>query len=488
MKLDDLIKPLGWYKKINKENPIITSIEMDSREVTKGSLFICIDGFTVDGHNFVAQAVEKGAVAVVCEKEVQTSIPVVYVNDTKRALAMIANYFYEHPTSKFPLIGVTGTNGKTTVTHLINQILQDASLKTGLIGTMYSKIGDETIEAKNTTPESLALQKLFYKMNNNRVDVGIMEVSSHALHLGRVRGCDFNIAVFTNLTPDHLDYHETMEAYKYAKGLLFAQLGNTYLDSEEKVAVLNADDPVSKDYSTMTAARVITYGIEKKCDIRAANIQMTPSGTSFDILTPAGDITISMKLIGKFSVYNALAATAACLAYGIDLARIKESIEKVDGVAGRFEPIDEGQSFSAIVDYAHTPDSLENVLKTVREITNGRICVVVGCGGDRDRTKRPIMAKIAVDYSDHVIFTSDNPRSEDPLSIIKDMEKGVETGSYRVIIDRKQAINEAIKGANQGDCIVIAGKGHETYQIIGNVTYEFDDREVARKAIKEHMQ
>ena len=486
MTLNELVGCLQQFSKSNDSNPAINTIEMDSRQVKDGSLFICIEGYTVDGHDFAHQAIEKGAVAILAEKPLNVAVPVIYVKDTKRAMAIISNVFYDHPTTKLTLIGVTGTNGKTTTTHLIDQILMDASVKTGLIGTMYMKIADEKVEAKNTTPESISLQQSFQKMVDQGVQSAIMEVSSHALHLGRVRGCDFNIAVFTNLSQDHLDYHQTMEAYRNAKGLLFAQLGNTYCNKDKKIAVLNADDPASKEYEKMTAAQIVTYGIDHECDVRATNIKITAQGTHFEVEAFGQKHSVQLKMIGKFSVYNALAAMTTCLVDGLPLDAIIESLENVDGVSGRFEPVDAGQPFTVIVDYAHTPDSLENVLLTVKEFVLGEIYVVVGCGGDRDKTKRPVMAKIANDLGNHVILTSDNPRSEDPLQIIKDMEEGLtENSSHVSIVDRKNAISYAVGKAKENDVIVIAGKGHETYQVIGKNTIFFDDRLVASEAIKE---
>ncbi|OLO40793.1 UDP-N-acetylmuramoyl-L-alanyl-D-glutamate--2,6-diaminopimelate ligase [Alkalihalophilus pseudofirmus] len=488
MKLDQLVQRLQYANISNAQlNPMISSIEMDSREVQKGSLFICIKGFTVDGHDYVDQAIARGASAVLAEHEIDATVPVITVNDTKRAMAILSNHFYDYPTKKLSLIGITGTNGKTTVTHLIEKVLNDNGETTGLIGTMYTKIGQETFDTKNTTPESLTLQKTFKQMVDNKVDTAIMEVSSHALHLGRVRGCDFNIAVFTNLTPDHLDYHETMEAYKYAKGLLFSQLGNTYDQSTSKIAILNEDDPASEEYKKMTAVQVLTYGINDTSDVQAKNIKMTAAGTTFTLSSPEGSTEINLRLIGKFSVYNALAATAACLVHGISLDNIKQSLESIEGVSGRFETVDVGQDFSVIVDYAHTPDSLENVLTTVNELAKGKIYCVVGCGGDRDRTKRPVMARIAVKYSDHAVFTSDNPRSEQPEAILKDMEVGVQSSNYTSIVDRKEAIEFAIRQATANDVVLIAGKGHETYQIVGKNVFDFDDRQVAQEMIEERM-
>ncbi|MED4138482.1 UDP-N-acetylmuramoyl-L-alanyl-D-glutamate--2,6-diaminopimelate ligase [Priestia megaterium] len=485
MDLRELLTHLHDFVQLPEQNIDITSIEMDSREVKPGALFICIDGYTVDGHSFAQMAVEKGAVAILAEKPVDVEVPVVRVKSTKRAMAVLADTFYNQPTQKMHLIGVTGTNGKTTITHLIEHIFKSQHKKTGLIGTIEIRIGDTSYDVKNTTPESLTLQKTFHQMVEENVEVAMMEVSSHALDLGRVHGCDFDVAVFSNLTQDHLDYHHTMEDYRRAKGLLFAQLGNAYNHNRPKFAVLNADDAATEEYIKNTAATVITYGIDRDSDIRATNIQITNSGTTFDLTTPTEKVHVEMKLIGKFSVYNVLAATASCLVSGIPLSVIVEEIKVLEGVSGRFEVVDAEQDFTVIVDYAHTPDSLENVLKTVKEFAKRNIYVIVGCGGDRDRTKRPIMARIAAEYSTQAILTSDNPRSEDPLAILKDMEEGLDTDNYVTIADRAEAIRYAVETAHADDVIVIAGKGHETYQIIGKKVFDFDDREVARKMIEE---
>jgi UDP-N-acetylmuramoyl-L-alanyl-D-glutamate--2,6-diaminopimelate ligase len=483
MRLQELLKSLHPLSPLTEANPEITSIENDNRKVQQGSLFICIKGYTVDGHDFAQLAVENGAAAILAERPLKLDVPVLVVNDTKRAMAVLADAFYEHPTKQLHLIGITGTNGKTTTSHLIEKIFSDAGKKTGLIGTMYTKIGDEILETKNTTPESLTLQKTFKSMVDASVEAAVMEVSSHALDLGRVHGCDYNVAVFTNLTQDHLDYHHTMEEYKRAKGLLFSQLGNTFDVKHPKFAVLNADDPASETYKKSTAAHVVTYGIDQNADIKAIDIEMTSSGTKFVLQTFGKHFPMEIQLIGKFSIYNVLAGVAAALVSGIAIDQIIGSIENVKGVAGRVELVNAGQNYTVIVDYAHTPDSLENVLKTIQQFAKRKIFVVVGCGGDRDRTKRPLMAKIACQFATDPIFTSDNPRSEDPLAILKDMEEGVHGENYLVIPDRKQAIAAAIQNAANGDVILIAGKGHETYQIIGKQVHDFDDRLVAKEAI-----
>jgi UDP-N-acetylmuramoyl-L-alanyl-D-glutamate--2,6-diaminopimelate ligase len=488
MNLQSLINQLHFYTYQSKENPVISSVEMDSREVKPGSLFICIKGYTVDGHDYVQQAIEKGAVAIIAEKPLQASVPVVLVSDTKRTMAVLADFFYQHPTQKLQLIGVTGTNGKTSTTHMIEKIIQAADKKTGLIGTIHTKIGDQIFEAKNTTPESLTLQKTFSQMNQANVDTAIMEVSSHALDLGRVHGCDFDIAVFTNLTQDHLDYHETMTEYRRVKGLLFAQLGNTFHSDKRKYAILNSDDKASNEYKRSTAAHVITYGIREHSNMMAKEIKMSNSGTHFTLLLGNETYPVHVKLVGLFNVYNVLAAIAACMAANVSIETILSTLEKLEGVQGRFELVQAGQEFAVVVDYAHTPDSLEIAIKTVKEFAQGTVFTIVGCGGDRDKTKRPLMANIATTYSDIAIFTSDNPRSENPIQILKDMEAGVKEGSYQTIVSREEAIGFAINQAKKGDVILIAGKGHETYQIIGKEVFDFDDREVAKRLIKGRLE
>ncbi|MFS0643580.1 UDP-N-acetylmuramoyl-L-alanyl-D-glutamate--2,6-diaminopimelate ligase [Siminovitchia sp. 179-K 8D1 HS] len=484
MKLHSLLKALPLTK-APRENPDIKSITNDTRNVGPGALFICIKGHQTDGHHFAKEAVEKGAVAVLAEKAMAVERPVIIVPDTKRAMAVLADEFYGHPTQSLHVVGITGTNGKTTTSIMIENIFRDAGKKTGLIGTIHIKIGDRMIETKNTTPDNIALQQTFADMVEEGVHAAAMEVSSHALVQGRVMGCDFDVAVFTNLSQDHLDYHKTMEEYKRAKGLLFSRLGNIYDRNKPKFAVINSDDPAGTYFAKETSAHVITYGIDQPADFSAESIQMGADGTSFILAAPDGKRQLKMKLMGKFSVYNALAAITAAYVSSVPLDSAIHSIEQMDGVPGRFEAVNGGQDFSVIVDYAHTPDSLENVLKTIRQFAKSRIFTVVGCGGDRDRTKRPLMAKVACTYSSNPIFTSDNPRTEDPMAILADMESGVKGQHYKVIPDRKEAIRAAIREAGEGDVVLIAGKGHETYQIIGEKVIDFDDRLEAMKAIEE---
>ena len=484
MKLHTLLSHLHTISVFEGDNPDITSIEQDNRKVEAGSLFICVKGYTVDGHDYAEAAVRQGAAAVLAERPLDLSVPVIVVRDTLRAMAVLADAFYGHPTQQLKLIGITGTNGKTTTSHLIDKICRDAGQTTGLIGTMYTKIAESIFETKNTTPDSITLQQHFANMHKAGVETAVMEVSSHALQLGRVHGCDYDIAVFTNLTQDHLDFHGTMERYKFAKSLLFSQLGNSYADHRPKYAVINADDEACDDLIAVTAAHVLTYGIDHDADIMAKNVAVTSAGTAMDLHIQGRVIPMKLKLAGRFSVYNVLAAIGASVCAGLELDRTIASIEEVEGVRGRFELVQGGQDYMVIVDYAHTPDSLENVLQTIREFAKERIFAVVGCGGDRDKTKRPIMASIACRLATDPVFTSDNPRSEDPLEILKDMEAGVKGKAYQSIPDRKEAIRYAVNQAKRGDVILIAGKGHETYQLIGGETFHFDDRETALELIK----
>lgn len=490
MILKELISPLLTAKVIGDINIDITGIEVDSRKIKKCDLFICLSGYTVDGHDYASQAIDKGAVAILCEKELSVDVPQIVVKDTRYAMAFISDLFYQHPSHKLKVIGVTGTNGKTTTTYLIEKILADQDHLSGLIGSIKMKIGNEFFDVKNTTPDANELQKNFSKMLDVKSDYAIMEVSSHALDLGRVRGVNYQIGVFTNLTQDHLDYHGTMDKYREAKGLLFSQLGNTYESKEEKnkYAILNADDNASQYFQRVSAAQIITYGIDNDADVKASNISISAQGTNFTLESFKGKTEIQLKMIGKFNVYNALAAISVGLVEGIPVESIKYSLEAISGVDGRFESVNGGQDFAVIVDYAHTPDSLENVLKTVNEFAKGKIYCVFGAGGDRDKTKRPLMGEIAMKYSDIAIITSDNPRTEDPDKIIEDILIGVKktknNDKYVTIADRKSAIEYAIENAKADDVILIAGKGHETYQILGKEVIHFDDREIARDALR----
>ncbi|MFC4778470.1 UDP-N-acetylmuramoyl-L-alanyl-D-glutamate--2,6-diaminopimelate ligase [Paenibacillus sp. GCM10023252] len=493
MKIINLTELLRTARLIGDGETEITDVQTDSRKVKPGDLFICLPGHTVDGHDYAAAAASRGAAAFVVERELEGlgDAPQIIVKDSRHAMAVLADAFFRHPSQSVKTIGVTGTNGKTTTTYLIERMLSDHGHSTGVIGTIEMRYAGRTFPMSGTTPEALELQRSLADMKEAGVSYCAMEVSSHALEQGRVKGTRFRTAVFTNLTQDHLDYHKTMESYAAAKGLLFSRLGNSYAASEQErsYAVLNADDEASALFAKLTAAEVITYGIDHEADLRASDIRITAKGTSFHVHTYLGDIDITLQMVGKFNVYNALGAMAAALIEGLTLEQVKASLEAIAGVPGRVESVNAGQDFAVIVDYAHTPDGLENVLAAVSEFAPERILCVFGCGGDRDRTKRPIMAQIAAKYSDYIFVTSDNPRTEDPALILKDVEAGlielgIPSSSYECLVDRRQAIQKAVEMASSGDVVLIAGKGHETYQIIGKVTHDFDDRLVAEEAIR----
>ncbi|WP_424768287.1 UDP-N-acetylmuramoyl-L-alanyl-D-glutamate--2,6-diaminopimelate ligase [Paenibacillus sp. sgz302251] len=491
MRLREVAELLITSRLIGDGETELTGIETDSRSIVKGQLFICLRGHTVDGHQFAPEAVGAGAVALIAERELALEVPQLIVRDCRLAMAVLANFFYKHPSRTIKLIGVTGTNGKTTTTYLIEQVLNDQRRPTGVIGTIELRYAGQSFPMSSTTPQTLQLQRYLSEMRDAGIAYCAMEVSSHALKQGRVKGCRFRTAVFTNLTQDHLDYHETMSRYAAVKGLFFSRLGNVYAEEEQdrSYAVLNADDPVSQEYAELTAAEVVTYGIDNDADVRASNIRITAKGTSFEVSTFRGSAEVSLQMAGKFNVYNALAAISAVLIEGVELRLIAASLKAIPGVPGRVEAVNAGQNFAVIVDYAHTPDGLENVLRAVREFVEKKIICVFGCGGNRDRTKRPLMGGIAARYADHIIITSDNPRRETPELILEDIEaglihSGIDPSQYELIVDRKAAIQKAVEMASQGDVVLIAGKGHETYQEINGIKHPFDDRIVAKEAIR----
>ncbi|ACV61936.1 UDP-N-acetylmuramyl-tripeptide synthetase [Desulfofarcimen acetoxidans DSM 771] len=469
----------------------LTGIAYDSRQANPGFLFVAVEGFQTDGHDYILDAVNNGAVAVILQKDMILPDYIAWarVPDSRKALALLSARFYNYPSRRLKMIGVTGTNGKTTTAHLIESVYRAAGHRTGLIGTCYNLIGEEIFEVKHTTPESTDLQSLLSAMLKAGVEVVAMEVSSHALNLHRVDGCEFDIAVFTNLTQDHLDFHENMEDYLAAKSILFSGLQGDGGKNGAKYAIINADDEAAARLTRLSGGQVITYGMVKKADIIAENITVRADGASFTVASRQGKVTINLNLTGKFNVYNALAAYSVGMVSGFSPQVIKHALEGVKGVPGRFELVDEGQDFAVIVDYAHTPDGLRNILNTAREFTAGKLINVFGCGGDRDRTKRPLMGEISGRLSDFTIVTSDNPRREDADRIILDILVGisrvVERDYYTIISDRRAAIKAALAQAASGDVVIIAGKGHETYQIIGDVRYAFDDREEVRQALRE---
>ncbi len=483
MKLKELLKALKSYEIQGSEDTEIFDIQYDSRAVGKGSLFVAMKGEKADGNLFAPQAIEKGAVAVLTDKEKPfEGAATVRVPNAREALARISAAFYGEPATKLKLVGITGTNGKTTTSFLVESILREAGLNPGVIGTINYRYAGKVLPAPNTTPESLDLQRLLRDMVDGGVKAVVMEVSSHALSQDRVAGLIFDAGVFTNLTQDHLDYHGTMEAYFEAKARLFTD----FID-EGRAAVINMDDPKGEDLSKRAVGRVMGYGVKgigigRETNMYPKDIKLGVEGIEGTLVTPSGDIKVKSSLVGEFNLYNILAAVGAGVGLGLPVEAIEKGISDLKNVPGRLERVDAGQPFTILVDYAHTPDALERVLSTIRGLTDKKIITVFGCGGDRDKGKRPIMGKIAAEYSDVVIVTSDNPRTEDPLKIIEDIKAGI-TG-VRVIPDRREAIREAIREANEGDVVLLAGKGHEDYQIIGKEKIHFDDREEALKAAK----
>ncbi len=491
--LQDILRLLPEAAVKGPTDILIKDIVYDSRQVTPGALFICIPGVHVDGHDFIDNAVAAGATAVIVERDVTNAFPdiaVIKVSESRQAMQVIAPYFFDYPAQKMRMIGVTGTNGKTTTTHLIRSILRKNGHKVGLIGTIHTLIEDDVYPIRNTTPDVVDLQKILQQMVENNIEYVVMEVSSHALSLNRIAGCEFDVGVFTNITQDHLDFHGSFENYIKAKAMLFGLLGSSSATKENKCAVINIDDTAASVMLESSHCPVLTYSIKNQANVLATNILVEAKTSAFSLSTDNGNLLLKLRITGIFNVYNVLAAISTALAENIDLQVIKDSLEEFISVPGRFELVEAGQPFTVIVDYAHTPDGLDNVLKTAKEFVKGKLIVVFGCGGDRDRTKRPIMGKIATQYANVVVATSDNPRSEDPEAILAEIESGIipnlkQAKKYEKITDRRQAIKYAVSIAQPADVILIAGKGHETYQILKDRTIDFDDRQVAREMIRE---
>lgn len=486
--LTDLLQEVTCKKHCILEGLRITGIQYDSRKVQLGNLFVAVKGFKSDGHDYIRQALDNGAIAIMVSDEAYCSVeyPWILVDDCRLALAQISSAFYGHPSEKLKLIGVTGTNGKTTTTNLICDIIESQGEKTGLIGTIHNRIGDRILEGSRTTPESLELQALFAEMVEEGIHYAVMEVSSHALELNRVACCDFDVAVFTNLTQDHLDYHITMENYCKAKTILFRMLGdNGEKAGLAKTAVINIDDPWATHFMIASNAPVVTYSIHKDASLKAENVHVGAEGVSYTV----DGIPVQLHLTGNFNVYNSLAAMAVGEALGFPVPAVIAALEQVGGIAGRFQTVPGTDGYSVIIDYAHTPDGLENVITTAQAFAKGRVITVFGCGGDRDRTKRPLMGEMAAKLSDYCVVTSDNPRTEDPEQILKDILPGVEKHmkpeTYHVEVDRRTAIQYAVQMAQPGDVILLAGKGHENYQEVNGVKHHFDDYEVAQEAIQQ---
>lgn len=457
----------------------IESIGYNSRKSAAGELFCCVVGTFSDGHDFAAEAARAGAVALVVERPLEIDLPQLVVANTRIAMAEMAAAFYDYPARGMTIVGVTGTNGKTSTTYMIKAIAEQAGAKVGLIGTIRNLVGSRVIETERTTPESVDLQRILREMRNENVTLAIMEVSSHSLDQHRVHGIAFDVGVFTNLTHDHLDYHKTVGNYLAAKKKLFAQSAR---------AVLNADDPCFAKMAEGLTIPVKTFGVRERADFCAADIDITPRGVQFDLRAGGESTRLNVGIPGLFSVFNALAAAAAASALGYTGEEIQTGLERMSSVSGRLEPLEtNGRDFTVLLDYAHAPDALENVLTTIRDFAKARVITLFGCGGDRDQAKRPIMGEIAGRYSDFLVVTSDNPRSEDPYRIIESIMEGVmKSGcAYVVIEDRYDAIKYALEHAKKDDVVLLAGKGHESYQEVGGGKKHFDEKEIVAQLLRE---
>jgi UDP-N-acetylmuramoyl-L-alanyl-D-glutamate--2,6-diaminopimelate ligase len=489
--LSDLITGLSTQA-IGPVDIPIEDIVFDSRKVKPGSLFVALRGVHQDGHGFIKTAVASGARAVVAEKSIDTSgATLVVVPDALKALSPLSVRFWEAPSKKMLMIGITGTNGKTTVSYLVESILKAAGQTPAVLGTINYRYLDKNLPAPNTTPFASDLQRFLAQALKDGVQACVMEVSSHALSLERVEGVDFDVAVFTNLTQDHLDFHKTVEEYGEAKMRLFKLLNPSSTKPYSRRAILNLDDPWSARMKAVCRVPVIGYALGTPADITAGNVVCDASSSRFEMHSTlsgqSGKWPVHLALLGEYNVQNALAAAAVAFSQNIPAEAIVKGLQSVLGIPGRMERIDAGQPFTVIVDYAHTEDALRNVLTALHRLHPARILTVFGCGGDRDRIKRPLMGEVASRMSDEIFLTSDNPRSEDPSRITLDVEVGirrVRTDHYQIILDRREAIHKALSEAQSGDIVLIAGKGHENYQILGEHTVPFDDREVARNGLR----
>ncbi len=501
MTLGELLEKQGDFDLHGDASVRISSLTCDSRKVQYGSLFFALRGTSVDGHLFIEKALTAGAAAVVIEDAAfaPDNAAWVRVDDGRSFMGRIAAAFNGNPTTALPLVGITGTNGKTTTTFLIEAIMAAAGLPPAVLGTISYRFGGTVIEASHTTPESTELQGFFRQLKEAGAQAFVMEVSSHALEQKRVDGCHFDVGVFSNLTRDHLDYHGSMENYLDAKVRLFSELLKPSPEKPRRRAAINMDDPHGGIIAGRCACPVVTFGIKGNCDVRPLNIRSTVNGITATLVTSKGEFECNSRLLGRFNLSNILAATAAGVALDLPLAAIKSGLESHSTVPGRMERVVNGRGVTCLVDYAHTGDALENVLSTLKEIATGRIITVFGCGGDRDNGKRPIMGRIAAGMSDLAVVTSDNPRTENPFSILEQIKAGItdldireyQSGEltdnfpakgFTVIENRREAIMLAVRLAQAGDILLLAGKGHEDYQIIGTVKHHFDDREEAAAA------
>ena len=483
MNLQQLLRHVNIISTAGRLNRNISGIASDHRQVQSGYVFICYEGVSVDGHTFIPQAIQNGATAIVGDRQPSVDIPkeVAYIQteNARIALSLIAANWHGNPATRLKLIGITGTNGKTSTAYLTQSIFKAANLKAGVIGTVAYRYGDVSIPPSTTTPDPLKLHELFAKIADAGFDYVIMETSSQGLAQHRLAGLVFETAAFTNLTQDHLDYHQTMEDYLNAKLMLFQQI-----NPENGRAILNADDPASDEIHQHVQVPTVTYGVEHQADLSIRNVESTLKGLAFTAITPQGEIHVKLRLLGEYNLYNALGAIGIGLHHGCSLEAIKVGLESTV-VPGRFELVDRGQDFAVVVDYAHTPDGLQNLLTAARKITNGHLICVFGCGGDRDRGKRPKMGRISATIADYSVITSDNPRTENSNEIIDDIVNGLPNDAkYELMQDRREAIGYAIGLAKAGDLVAIAGKGHEPYQEINGQRFHFDDREVAAEFLE----
>ena len=479
MKLSDILTGIEILSATAPMDMEISGIAYDSRAVREGELFVAVTGFAADGHKFIPMAAEKGAAAVLCEVPPEGGIPYVQVKNTREALALASANYFGRPAEKMTFIGITGTNGKTTSTYLLKDILEKTiGAKVGLVGTIQNMIGDQVIETERTTPESYELQKLFAEMAAAGCTHVVMEVSSHALVLDRVAGIRFRVGLFSNLTQDHLDFHKTMEEYRKAKAVLFRMCD---------VGVFNMDDEAAPAIMAEATCRSLTYGQHNTADLMAQNPALHSDSVAFTAVYDGKQAPVTLGIPGGFTVYNALCVLGAAIALGIDLNTAAQALRTAKGVKGRVEVVPTpGRDYTVLIDYAHTPDSLENVLTSVRGYCKGRLISVFGCGGDRDNTKRPIMGEIGARLSDIAVITSDNPRTEDPDQIIRQIMAGIPDPSNCVVVEnRRQAIRRAMAMAEKDDIIVLCGKGHETYQILGTEKTHLDEREEVAAALLE---
>lgn len=484
MNLNELLESITTLDVAGDTNVDINGIAYDSRQIHPGHLFVAIPGEQADGAEYISDALSNGAVAVVSESRLDLGRKTVHIQvaNARRALAELANVYFGDMSRQMTVVGVTGTNGKTTTTYMIRNMLRDGGFSPGLLGTVVYEIGEQSIPAARTTPESLEIQSMLQQMKARGCDSVVMEVSSHAIAMSRIHGLDFNVAVFTNLTQDHLDFHHDMDSYFEVKANLFESLE----EGHGRAAVINIDDPWGCKLveERNLDADVVTYGFRPEAQVHASKVDLDVHGTSFKVVSPWGNARVHLKLLGRFNIHNALGALAAGGLCGVDLHAMVRSLERLEAVPGRLELVPNRKGRKIFVDYAHTDDALQNVLTTLREICKGRLMVVFGCGGNRDRGKREKMGRVACQLADYVIVTSDNPRREDPAAIAADIVKGCSDSThYQVVLDRRNAIETAIGMMKRKDILLVAGKGHETYQEFEGTVVPFDDREVVKEIV-----